>query len=580
MWLVRWRWLVVAIVGLVSMSPARADGESSWGLLGPTGPSMVQSIAVAPTWPSVALILVSRADGLVQSTDSGRTWKRLAQPPEPLDELLVLDAAGGDRVAFGLNATGGVEWRRALYRSADDGGTWKRVVTAPGSLQLRFSPGFGDDGVAFAVGGGIAYRTMDHGASWTQIDPASGQRVQDVMISPDFVRDRTIYVAATSGDFPSVLEDKPASQPSTDHEDSLGVMMSSDGGDTWVVVSAGLEADGQAYRHIRSLAISPTFASDGTMFAFAWGPRVPADFGGGLIRTGKQALFRSRDRGQSWSPVALSGTGQRVDVTMSPTFASDGIVLAAASASFLTPASSSCTVHRSANGGDTWVRVIEPHSYESCSELTLLRHGDVLTGLVQKGFPQWLRSVDGGTSWHYFAPAVSDSPSPTVAITASPSFSRDGLLFVGGEIGGVWAFGSGAESTDGSLPCPSVAVGGFGRAIAADLKTRAWLGCALEPERQVAIHERLLDRTRAVRLADDPSEWFELETEQPDGWSPWSRRVSAERPFPTGPESPFDGAVQRFDGGMTLFMPRPDGRRTILVLAQSPSSREWHETPD
>lgn len=576
----RWGLSIASVMGLLVSVPIQAEDEGSWAMLGPVGPAAVRSIGVVPQWPSVGLLLVSRTDDLVSSVDGGRTWRWLPLPPEPIDDLTTLDRSDRDRVVFGLNATGAASRGTTLYRSTDDGASWQAALTLPDPVHLKPSPGFRDDGVAFAVGGGVVFRSVDHGSSWVRLDPATGQRIQDLVISPDFVRDRTVFVAATSGDFPSVMEDKPANQPSADHEDSVGVMVSSDGGDTWNVVSAGLESDGRAYRHVRSLAISPTFALDGTAFAFAWGPRVPTDFGGGIIRTGKQALFRSRDRGQSWEPVRLSGMGRSVDVVMSPTFAADGTVLAAVSGSFLTPASSSCTVHRSANGGDTWVQVIEPHSYESCSELMLLRHGDVLTGLVRKGFPQWFQSVDGGASWHSFGPAVSDSLSSALAITPSPSFARDGLLFVGGQIGGVWALGPGVEATSGSLPCSANVVGGFGRAISADLKTRAWLGCALESERPVEIQERALDRMRAIRLVDDPSQWFELDDEQPDGWSPWSRRASAERPFPMGPESPLDGAVQRFDGGTMLFLPRPDGRRTILVLAQSVSSREWRETPD
>lgn len=94
---------------------------------------------------------------------------------------------------------------------------------------MAFSPDFVRDGTGFCVtlgyqvasytpdGTAIAYRTTDHGRSWERrasrgLDPLLGTGIKQVLVSPKFASDRTVYV----------------------HVAGRGLLRSTDGGDTWL----------------------------------------------------------------------------------------------------------------------------------------------------------------------------------------------------------------------------------------------------------------------------------------------------------------------------------------------------------
>jgi hypothetical protein len=56
------------------------------------------------------------------------------------------------------------------------------------------------------------------------------------------------------------------------------------------------------------------------------------------------------------------------------------------------------------------------------------------------------------------------------------------------------------------------------------------------------------------------------------------RTLGIELPPGPGGGPVLDGAAQRFEGGAMLWLPQPDGPRTILVLATPESA--WREYPD
>ena len=89
---------------------------------------------------------------------------------------------------------------------------------------------------------------------------------------------------------------------------------------------------------------------------------------------------------------------------------------------------------------------------------------------------------------------------------------------------------------------------------------------------------------RAFWTEDEDPSWYEVTDTQPGGSGDWEERSKAERPLPPGREQVADGAVQRFEGGMMLFLPRPEGPRTILVLAAEirgiGRDASWREFPD
>jgi hypothetical protein len=241
------------------------------------------------------------------------------------------------------------------------------------------------------------------------------------------------------------------------------VLASTDGGESWTSVSAGLAFDGVPYRHVQRLAVSPTYRDDGTLFAYAWGPRelTPGVLAGGAGLTVTSRLFRSRDRGATWEavyelpPSASRAVGIRY--ALSPRFASDGVALVAQNPTDFTPASSNCVVFRTADGGAQWTEVTSSHSYDSCDQLWVAGAGAGLVGFVrQTGSAGWSLSRDAGQTWRGFRPPDGGPTAidPRMAIAPSPAFARDRTVFVGAP-SGLWAW---------QLACPSAATSADPRA--------------------------------------------------------------------------------------------------------------------
>ncbi|CAA9307773.1 MAG: GH74 [uncultured Chloroflexi bacterium] len=652
----------VALVGLASLvgqlgtvgpigGPAAAQGTlppavpdvavPPWVQLGPVAPRRMTALGAAPGWPEDPVLLALREDDLVRTRDGGRTREALPPVPgiipvagSPESVAVSVAPAGtagtspvGDRTIF-------VMGRAGLQRSADTGATWQHTLPLPAARAgsaagtLSLSPDFGRDGLAFVVAYGRAYRSRDGGATWEERDATAltepGQPpalVQQVAFSPAYAADRTLWLVATSGNFPGLTTDPASGGDATDHVDSPGVLMSQDAGETWTPAVAGMEVEGVPYRHVQGLFISPTFGQDGTVFADAWGPREAKPFSSGQARDLRSALFRSTDRGASWQPVALYGaafTRRSVDVALSPSFARDGLALRADSSGGLSPASGGCTLHRSVDFGVTWTQVAQRGSYESCSSLLVAgaapagvnqgnataERAERVVGIVRKG-GGWLKTFDGGQTW--------SGLSEIEILNLAPVAATRRAVLVGAAAGGVWALGDGIVQTLGTLTahgassCTAEPVLGFGRVWQAESWVRSHLGCPVAPEATHAIRERReavqLGRAsstvqrgywveeRADALVAEWPLWFDLRelfgdralVAAPVGSAVQSSRLSLhEKPrnWPEGLETArtLQGMAQRFEGGAMLFLVHEDGRRSILAL--STHSQSWREYPD
>lgn len=110
--------------------------------------------AVSPTDPD--LILATTPNGLVRSTDGGRSWNPAGGPPA------VLLAWPDTATLWGITATG------ELHRSADSGAGWSAAGQAPGA-----SAAFAAEGsdLYLAVPEEGIFGSHDAGASWDQLHP-------------------------------------------------------------------------------------------------------------------------------------------------------------------------------------------------------------------------------------------------------------------------------------------------------------------------------------------------------------------------------------------------------------------------
>jgi hypothetical protein len=470
------RWAAAVMLAIVVMndSPmpgaAFADG-AEWVNLGPIGPGRVTAVAAAPGWPSDPLILASRSaqpgpglpfeGSLVRSRDGGKSWEVASHPAASIGErqlsgLRILAAPAGQVVLAFQRAP--VEWPGPwhVWRSIDYGDSWDLSLEGDLTVELAPSPDFQHDGLVFASVDGWLRRSRDAGATWEPLDPVPGQDVHQVVFSPAFADDHLVYLAAITGElsiYSQVGPDAPV-PPLNFNARSQGIFMSTDGGDTWTASNIGLGIEDVPYRNVQALAISPTFARDGTLFAAALGPyRLEsrpfihnAGFPRGRARLPYPIIFRSRDRGQTWERVA--DVGGETAFGFSPMFADDGVIMRAQSTRDFTPVSQSCSVWRSTDAGTSWTKVSGPSLYEWCRRVVLLGSGPTALVALKRNV-HWEFSEDGGLTW-----GPDESPSAAQRLTSwivAPDVSGTGAsaFLVGAEGGGVWLYGPGVTTTEG-----------------------------------------------------------------------------------------------------------------------------------
>lgn len=117
---------------------------------------------------------------------------------------------------------------------------------------LAISPFYANDRTLFA-GGTYGGLFKHDGKQWKQVNEGLAEKwawIDSIVLSPRFPRDPTIYVGTSSG-----------------------VYRSTNGGESWVTMRAGLpnlSASPDLNRGVRALAISPDFGNDRTVFAVVW----------------------------------------------------------------------------------------------------------------------------------------------------------------------------------------------------------------------------------------------------------------------------------------------------------------------
>ncbi|MCB9898832.1 MAG: hypothetical protein H6825_12580 [Planctomycetes bacterium] len=175
---------------------------------------------------------------------------------------------------------------------------------------------------------------------------------------------------------------------------------STDAGFEWHEIGSPMTQYG-----VSEFAMSPAFGSDGTAFA--------ATQGGGVYRT--------QDRGLSWTRVGLAGLDV-VDVAVSPAFASNGLVLCATTVG----------LQRSDDGGETWAAVTSGLTETNLASVTFT--SDDPAGLIAfTGAMTVHRSDDGGNTW---VPLETFSDR-IVEIASSPTYAVDGRVAMGFRLTGV-----------------------------------------------------------------------------------------------------------------------------------------------
>ncbi|MGI8424484.1 MAG: hypothetical protein ACR2NO_10305 [Chloroflexota bacterium] len=385
------------------------------------GAPAVTAIALSPRYPDEGTILAgTQSDGVYRSTNGGRTW---SAANFGLNDLSVLALAVSpnfeeDETCFCLAGDG-------LYRSTNGARAWRAVtrgIDTPAVQAVAVSPLFQEDGTVF-VGtedGGV-FRSTDRGATWrTGNDGLTNLSVNALWISPRFESDRLLYAGtAGAGVFRSkdggrsweklgsgTLEDPAVMAMASDQAGKTlvaglhqgGVWRSSDSGGRWEAASEGLAA-----RSMSTLAISPAFHEDRSLFA------------AGI----EDGVLRSKDGGETWQRIGDGLPGPQVlSLGVSPRYAADKTLLAVLAEGLF----------RSTSGGAKW-QAIGPEELKDPRMVAYSGDADgskLYVGLAS-GERAYL-SENGGGIWRDLSGPFKDEE--IIGISLSPAFGQDHTLLV------------------------------------------------------------------------------------------------------------------------------------------------------
>jgi photosystem II stability/assembly factor-like uncharacterized protein len=346
-----------------------------WRLIGPFRGGRVNAVSGVPGEPET-FYFGSVGGGLWKSTNSGRTWKPVfdSQPVASIGAIGVAlsnpsiiyvgtgEADMRDSISFG----------NGMYKSTDAGRTWKhigldatrqigRVLVDPKNPDVIFVAALGhaygpssDRGV---------YRSRDGGASWQRVlykNDSLG--AVDLALNP--FDSKIIYASMWATRRPPWYIYAPSKGPGS------GIFKSTDGGDTWQPLTAGLPAEGLGRI---GLAVAPT--NPNRVFAV-----VDAKEGG---------FFRSDDAGATWAKVSaenrLWGRGWYFGrVTVDPK--NEDIVYV-----------SNTALYKSTDAGKTWMPIKGAPGGDDYHQLWI--YPDDPKRMIVASDQGAVVSVDGAETW-------------------------------------------------------------------------------------------------------------------------------------------------------------------------------------
>lgn len=336
------------------------DNAATWRHLDVYSQRVLRGLDISPNYANDRTVFsASYGGGVYRSTNGGDSW---AGRSTGLGDMFTHPIAVSP--AFASDATLFTGVPTFVAKSENRGGSWSNVQVAPGFVftrRLAISPDFGSDETLFVAddffGAAELYRSTDGAVTHVPIAQVFVGGVWGLAVSPDYAVDQTVFVGTPNAIYRSV--DAGASwqqvssglwtvafaiSPSFASDDTIlagtrygGVFRSTDGGSTWNAVGAGLEEN----LSVESMAISPEFGADGTVF----------------LGTRARGVYRSSDGGASFSPVGMAGD-HVPSLAISPAFGTDATLFAGGWLG----------THRSTDGGDSWLRVLDIRRVDDDSE--------------------------------------------------------------------------------------------------------------------------------------------------------------------------------------------------------------------
>ena len=277
--------------------PAAGFGDLAWRMVGPMRGGRTRAVAGVPAQPS-AFYIGAVNGGVWKTEDAGRTWQPLfdAQPTQsigaiavaPSDPNTVYVASGEGLLRPDLSVGNGI------YRSRDGGRSWSHLGLTEGQQIPELAVDPRDPARLFAAVLGRPYgpspergiyRSLDAGVTWARVlykDADTGGSA--VAIDP--AHPEVVYAGLWQARL-GPWEDKNKFRGT-----GGGLFKSSDGGNTWRRLTAGLPQDLSQV----NIAIAPS-APQRVYLAVGTAATEEYSSAAGL------GIFRSDDAGESWTRI-------------------------------------------------------------------------------------------------------------------------------------------------------------------------------------------------------------------------------------------------------------------------------------
>lgn len=238
------------------------DGGASWQFLENFGASKVYGLEVDRNNPTViyASGVWEKRGKIYKSVDGGTSWEEVyTEAAEgPLVISLVLSKQDSN-VIYASNS------ENLLIKSTDGGETWKNILKTSDPVdQIVLSP-INSKGIFLITSGGSIYRSLDGGKDFSSIDEKIDSSINI----------RGQFYTGTIDSFGAVYL-----------AGEIGIIRSLDNGDSWEMVKT--LSDPETFP-VRALDVNPNNAQE-------------------IIYAAARAVYKSTDRGNTWSALQLNSS--------------------------------------------------------------------------------------------------------------------------------------------------------------------------------------------------------------------------------------------------------------------------------
>ncbi len=447
------------------------DGGDTWTRLREGLPPLMGKIgiAVSPANPErVFAIVEAERGGLYRSDDAGKTWTRTSE-----DRLIQTRSWYYMKVTADPKNADVVWVMNAPVTKSIDGGRTFRVVSAThgdnhhlwiNPIDPRLMINSNDGGVSIS---------MDGGDSWSSQDNQPTAQFYHVTTDHDFPyrlysgqQDNTaVIIRSRSDDFAIGVRDwweGPGCESANigvGPKDSRYVY----GGCYQGLINELDQQTGLTRDIMPWPAMNLTEPTDKTRFRFNWtAPIRVSQHDGNVVYHGGNVLFKSTDRGQSWTPVSpdLTKNDKARQGKGGGPITNEGaggevygtIVVIHESphdAKTLFIGTDDGTVQRTRDGGATWTNVTPKGLADGlANEIEVSPHDPSTvyvafrTDRIGDNAPHVFRSTDAGATWTRIVTGLRDGE-PVRVVREDPS--RKDLLYAGTETGVYLSYDAGAQ---------------------------------------------------------------------------------------------------------------------------------------